>query len=140
MNIYRVYIGIYIGTRVGTYVCRYIYSRFLFITYSYMTIISVKFYNFGTSIIWTKNFARNLPKYRGFTVLLFRMIGLVSSPLWVPGNHTPLFYNSSTFRHLPPEKSLLSRDYAIRRIYLDSRRLSRFPILPFCKLLVLKFN
>ena len=35
-----------------------------------MTIISVKFYNFGTSMLWTKNFARNLPKYRGFTVHL----------------------------------------------------------------------
>ena len=36
-----------------------------------MTIISVKFYNFGACILWTKKFAWNLPKYRGFTVIKY---------------------------------------------------------------------
>ena len=42
-----------------------------------MPVILVKFYNFGTSILWTKDFARNLPKYRGFTAYgVYRVVCL----------------------------------------------------------------
>ena len=60
------HVGIYVDTHIDIYIgiCIGMYnSSFLF-----MTIISVKFYNFGTSILWMKRFACNLPKYRGFTV------------------------------------------------------------------------
>ena len=50
-----------------------------------MPIISVKFYNFGTSILWTKNFARSLPKYRGFTVYTCSFYVFIDM-YFIPGN------------------------------------------------------